>query len=196
MSLLAIGITKNVVPPISEDREVIRCVVCGLVQFRTRNGNCRKCLVVPLPPPPIFVLPEASPDSGMTGENRDDKRGRRCNYETVENVGERVREIRESFSLTQRQAEHRVGVTRSHFSRIEHCKKTKMRPSLGVLEKIATKLGISMNRFFLPEDGDEGLFFDPFVREVAEIIADRKRRLLTLADRANIIGTIKTAADA
>ena len=26
------------------DREVIRCKTCGLVQYRTRTGNCRRCL--------------------------------------------------------------------------------------------------------------------------------------------------------
>ena len=28
----------------SSDREVIRCKTCGLVQYRTRMGNCRRCL--------------------------------------------------------------------------------------------------------------------------------------------------------
>jgi len=31
------------------DREVIRCKTCGLVQYRTRTGNCRRCLRL-LPP--------------------------------------------------------------------------------------------------------------------------------------------------
>src|SRR6266480_2489522 len=26
------------------DREVIRCKTCGLVQYRTRTGNCRRCV--------------------------------------------------------------------------------------------------------------------------------------------------------
>ncbi len=26
------------------DREVISCKTCGLVQYRTRTGNCRRCM--------------------------------------------------------------------------------------------------------------------------------------------------------
>ena len=31
------------------DREVVRCQICGLVQYRTRTDNCRRCLRL-LPP--------------------------------------------------------------------------------------------------------------------------------------------------
>ena len=38
-----------------QDREVIRCKVCGLVQYRTRVGNCRRCLRL-LPPKVEFLI--------------------------------------------------------------------------------------------------------------------------------------------
>src|ERR1700740_3337933 len=50
------------------DREVIRCKTCGLVQYRTRTGNCRRCVralpqrmefMIPPPAPPEEVAPEA-----------------------------------------------------------------------------------------------------------------------------------------
>ena len=43
------------------DREVIRCKTCGLVQYRTRMGNCRRCLRL-LPPKVEFLIsaPEAA----------------------------------------------------------------------------------------------------------------------------------------
>ena len=44
---------------IEMDREVIRCQVCGLVQYRTRTGNCRRCLRL-LPPKVTFVIPTPS----------------------------------------------------------------------------------------------------------------------------------------
>ena len=37
------------------DREVIRCKTCGLVQYRTRTGNCRRCVRV-LPPRVEFLI--------------------------------------------------------------------------------------------------------------------------------------------
>jgi len=42
------------------DREVIRCKTCGLVQYRTRTGNCRRC-VRALPQRLEFLIPEAPP---------------------------------------------------------------------------------------------------------------------------------------
>src|SRR5260370_17247883 len=38
------------------DREVIRCKSCGLVQYRTNSGNCRRCLRM-LPPKVEFLIP-------------------------------------------------------------------------------------------------------------------------------------------
>ena len=40
---------NKVAVDIDLDREVIRCKTCGLVQYRTRVGNCRRCLRL-LPP--------------------------------------------------------------------------------------------------------------------------------------------------
>jgi len=42
------------------DREVIRCKTCGLVQYRTRVGNCRRCLRL-LPPKVEFLIPPPEP---------------------------------------------------------------------------------------------------------------------------------------
>ena len=38
------GNNGNKATDIDLDREVIRCKTCGLVQYRTRTGNCRRCL--------------------------------------------------------------------------------------------------------------------------------------------------------
>ena len=34
--------TMNSLDSFEMDREVIRCKTCGLVQYRTRTGNCRR----------------------------------------------------------------------------------------------------------------------------------------------------------
>src|SRR5262249_895089 len=39
-------IEKEAVNSLEMDREVIRCKTCGLVQYRTRTGNCRRCVRV------------------------------------------------------------------------------------------------------------------------------------------------------
>src|SRR3990172_5465519 len=42
------------------DRDVVRCKVCGLVQYRTRTGNCRRCVRL-LPPRVEFLVPPPPP---------------------------------------------------------------------------------------------------------------------------------------
>jgi transcriptional regulator with XRE-family HTH domain len=117
------------------DREVIRCQVCGLVQYRTRTDNCRRCL---------RQLFENWP-----------------NRETVENIGQRIRQLRESRGMTQSQLQARSRVSRSYLSRIES---GQMTPSLGTLEKIAEALGVGLNRFFVPETNGETVLEDPFIQ--------------------------------
>jgi transcriptional regulator with XRE-family HTH domain len=141
----------------SAEREVIRCEVCGLVQYRTQAGNCRRCVralpvvakfVIPAPPPEVpdnaAVLPGAWP-----------------NRETVESIGQRVRQLRESRRMTQSQLQSRSHVSRSYLSRIES---GQMTPSLGTLEKISEALGVGLNRFFVPQSNGETVVEDPFIQ--------------------------------
>src|ERR1700694_1764350 len=44
------------------EREVLRCQVCGLVQYRTRTDNCRRC-VRTLPARVTFVIPTPPPEA-------------------------------------------------------------------------------------------------------------------------------------
>jgi transcriptional regulator with XRE-family HTH domain len=140
------------------DREVIRCQVCGLVQYRTRTGNCRRCLRL-LPPKVTFVIPTPSPQD-LPGDDRQLFENW-PNRETVENIGQRIRQLRESRSMTQSQLQARSRVSRSYLSRIES---GQMTPSLGTLEKIAEALGVGLNRFFVPETNGETVLEDPFIQ--------------------------------
>jgi transcriptional regulator with XRE-family HTH domain len=140
------------------DREVVRCSVCGLVQYRTRTDNCRRCLRL-LPPKVTFVIPTPSPE-GTVGA--DAQSGNEWpNRETVENIGQRIRQLRESRGMTQSQLQARSRVSRSYLSRIES---GQMTPSLGTLEKIAEALGVGLNRFFVPESTGQTLLEDPFIQ--------------------------------
>jgi transcriptional regulator with XRE-family HTH domain len=139
------------------DREVIRCKTCGLVQYRTRTGNCRRC-VRALPQRLEFLIPPAPPEETQGEEALTDKF---ANQKTVENIGQRIRQLRESRSMTQSQLQSRSKVSRSYLSRIES---GQMTPSLGTLEKISEALNVGLNRFFIPESDGEALLEDPFIQ--------------------------------
>ena len=144
--------------PIELDRDVIRCKACGLVQYRTRTGNCRRC--VRLLPPRMEMLLPATMQEDLPGDDRQ-LFERWPNRETVENIGQRIRQLRESRGMTQSQLQARSRVSRSYLSRIES---GQMTPSLGTLEKIAEALGVGLNRFFIPETDGEILMEDPFIQ--------------------------------
>jgi transcriptional regulator with XRE-family HTH domain len=139
------------------DREVVRCSACGLVQYRTKTDNCRRCVRL-LPSRVTFVIPTPSPqDAASDSQAAEDW----PNRETVENIGQRIRQLRESRSMTQSQLQARSRVSRSYLSRIES---GQMTPSLGTLEKIAEALGVGLNRFFVPESTGQTLLEDPFIQ--------------------------------
>ena len=126
------------------DREVIRCKACGLVQYRTKNDICRRCLRM-LPPKVEFLIPPPVPQE-LPGDDRQ-LFEKWPNRETVENIGQRIRQLRESRGMTQSQLQARSRVSRSYLSRIES---GQMTPSLGTLEKISEALGVGLNRFLCP----------------------------------------------
>jgi transcriptional regulator with XRE-family HTH domain len=149
---------NKVAVDIDLDREVIRCKTCGLVQYRTRTGNCRRCLRC-LPPKVEFLIPPPEPQE-LPGDDRQ-LFEKWPNRETVENIGQRIRQLRESRGMTQSQLQARSRVSRSYLSRIES---GQMTPSLGTLEKISEALGVGLNRFFVPETNGEALLEDPFIQ--------------------------------
>jgi transcriptional regulator with XRE-family HTH domain len=140
------------------DRDVIRCVTCGMVQYRTRNGNCRRCLHL-LTPKVEFLIPPPEPKE-FPGDDRQ-LFEKLPNRETVETIGQRIRQLRESRGMTQSQLQARSGVSRSYLSRIESAQMT---PSLGTLEKLSEALSTGLNRFFIPESNGEALLADPFIQ--------------------------------
>ncbi len=131
-----------------------------MVQYRTRNGNCRRCLHL-LTPKIEFLIPPP----GLREPPGDDRQPfeKWPNRETVKNIGQRIRQLRKSRGMTQSQLQARSRVSRSYLSRIE---KGQMTPSLGTLEKISETFGVGLNRFFVPEMNGETLLEDPFIQEL------------------------------
>ena len=89
------------------------------------------------------------------------RRGKRkwLNLELVENIGQRIQEIRRLRGLTQNELFEISHVSRSYLARIES---GLMTPSLGTLEKISVALGVGLNRFFVREG--QTLLEDPFIQ--------------------------------
>jgi len=154
---VSVQLEKEAISSLELDREVIRCKTCGLVQYRTRTGNCRRC-VRALPQRLEFLIPPPEPPEETGAEPAQEKF---ANRETVENIGQRIRQLRESRSMTQSQLQSRSKVSRSYLSRIES---GQMTPSLGTLEKISEALNVGLNRFFIPESDGEALLEDPFIQ--------------------------------
>jgi transcriptional regulator with XRE-family HTH domain len=177
-----------------QDREVIRCKVCGLVQYRTRAGNCRRCVRM-LPPQVEFLIPPPAPQD-LPGDDRQ-LFEKWPNRETVENIGQRIRQLRESRAMTQSQLQARSRVSRSYLSRIES---GQMTPSLGTLEKISEALGVGLNRFFVPESNGETLFEDPFIQGLRPFLRQLDweqwqsilKRLAAISDHVSTSGQMRT----
>jgi len=95
------------------DREVIRCKVCGLVQYRTRVGNCRRCLRL-LPPRLEYLIPPPEPQE-LPGDDRQ-LFEKWPNRETVENIGQRIESGQMTPSLgTLEKISEALGVGLSRF---------------------------------------------------------------------------------
>jgi transcriptional regulator with XRE-family HTH domain len=177
-----------------QDREVVRCKCCGLVQYRTRAGNCRRCVRM-LPPKVEFLIPPP-PAQDLPGDDRQ-LFEKWPNRETVENIGQRIRQLRESRGMTQSQLQARSRVSRSYLSRIES---GQMTPSLGTLEKISEALGVGLNRFFVPESNGETLFEDPFIQGLRPFLRQLDweqwqsilKRLAAISDHVGTSGQMRT----
>lgn len=140
-----------------EQREVLRCDHCTLVQFRTANALCRKChksLAVPAPappPPPVAMMPVRVVD------------------ETGLQVAEAVRDLRHVRNLSQRQLAARMGVPRTYISKIEN---GKAMPTLSSLNRLAKALEVDMSALLRDaptrhRDETAVLMTDPFLAEIA-----------------------------
>jgi len=140
-----------------EQREVVRCDHCSLVQFRTTNELCRRCrkgLEVEQPEPqpsPLALVPrEEAPESGLQ-------------------VATAVRDLRHVRNLSQRQLAARMNVPRTYISKIEN---GKAMPTLSSLDRLARALQVdisSLLRDASTRHRDEAtvLMTDPFLAEIA-----------------------------
>jgi transcriptional regulator with XRE-family HTH domain len=140
-----------------EQREVLRCDHCNLVQFRTANAMCRRChkcleVELPEPEPAQMALVQAQPEK----------------QEGLQ-VATAVRDLRHVRNLSQRQLAARMGVPRTYISKIEN---GKAMPTLNSLDRLARALKVdiaSLLRDANTRHRDEAavLTADPFLAEIA-----------------------------
>ena len=158
-----------------EKREVIRCLSCMLVQFRTQSGNCRKCRRS-LDPTPELEMPAflATPDPESLLSLR---------------THERVVHFRTAQGLTQKDlAEKMGGVPRTYVSKIENgcCV-----PTLASLENLAEALGVELWQLLLNgrEEAEAAIAADPFLLEMAELSArlDPRTRDFIVTEAARLV---------
>ena len=72
-------------------------------------------------------------------------------------VGERLRQLRASQNLSQREVASRSGLTSATISMIEN---RRISPSVGTLKRVVEALGCSLSEFFSPRDtAEERVFF-------------------------------------
>ena len=142
-----------------EDREVVRCDHCHLVQFRTSNNLCRKCRTSLDEDEPAPILAQPLPVMEPAGANRSEVQ-----------VAQAIRSLRLGHGLSQRQLALRMGVPRTYVSKIENEKAT---PTLSSLNRLATALEVSIPDLLRAcgpsrEDEIKELLADPFVAELLE----------------------------
>ena len=143
-----------------EQREVLRCDHCSLVQFRAANALCRKCRK------PLDVEepePVAAPMLSLVPPAAESERGGL-------QVATAVRDLRRVRNLSQRQLAGRMNVPRTYISKIENAKAM---PTLGSLERLAKALQVDISALLRDaktrhKDEAAVLMTDPFLAEIAQ----------------------------
>ncbi len=141
-----------------ENREVVRCDQCHLVQFRTVNNMCRKCRTSLDEDEPEPILAQPIPVMEPVSSSRSEVQ-----------VAQAIRSLRQRSGLSQRQLALRMGVPRTYVSKIENEKAT---PTLSSLARLADALVVSVPDLLnacspARQNEIDELLGDPFIAEMA-----------------------------
>ena len=160
-----------------ENREVVRCDHCHLVQFRTVNNLCRKCRTSLDEDEPEPILAQPMPAMEPVSSGRSEVQ-----------VAIAIRNLRQRSGLSQRQLALRMGVPSTYVSKIENEKAT---PTLSSLSRLADALMVSVPELLnacTPSRQDEinELLGDPFIAELATFT-----RQLDAMQRTSVLAQIR-----
>jgi transcriptional regulator with XRE-family HTH domain len=148
---------KTNVPP----REVIRCLRCQLVQFRTASGRCRRC-VKALPPRLLLVRRAANSEESsptvagqLPAGSRRPFLVRNARLEKL-TIGAKLVRCRKERGLSQTELARQAGIPRSYVSRMEN---NHLTPGPRIAARLAATLGITIVDLLsrAPESASEGL---------------------------------------
>ncbi len=140
---------------VHNERDVLKCTHCKLVQFRTKSAECRRCKrSIEIEPPVVAPLTLVASSSEPTQEIQ---------------VATAVRDLRHVRNLSQRQLAARMNVPRTYISKIEN---GKAMPTLSSLDRLAKALDVDMSALLRDAKTRHSsetvmLMADPFLAEIA-----------------------------
>jgi transcriptional regulator with XRE-family HTH domain len=138
------------------DREVLRCDLCSLVQFRTTSSICRRCKK----PLEVEQPVAATPGPVLVTESPEESSGPQ--------VARAVRELRRRRNLSQRQLAGRMQVPRTYISKIENARAV---PTLSSLQRLADALEVHLTELLADRrDFAHDVLADPFIAEIAPLL--------------------------
>jgi len=101
------------------------------------------------------------------------------------NIADRIKSIRASKNLSQKQVALEIGIDQAQYSRIES---GKVEPTLSSLEKIANALGVRLNDFFSEDESFDINSYDKSLVEklrlLDELDENEKKSLFSIIDIA------------
>jgi transcriptional regulator with XRE-family HTH domain len=167
-----------------DEREVLACIHCRLVQYRTRSSLCRRCHK-PLESEgrnrteldPACVRSDSAPIDVS---------------DPIKNLGVRVRRIRNERGLTQLGLADRMNVPRTYISKVEM---GRVVPTLATLARVAAALDVTVTDLLSDEaerrrDHEVAhILADSFLTEIVQVV-DR----LNAVQRALILRAVHDAA--
>ncbi len=136
-------------------KTIIRCAPCGLVQFQTKSGFCRRC-DQPLIQVQIeesgrpFGQDEVKPEQLITGtisRSKDHSHKSRNEYSAAlrRAVARQTRECRQRLGFSQALLARKLGIPRSYLSRVEN---EYLLPGPVMLEHIAKALQVDLTHIW------------------------------------------------
>jgi transcriptional regulator with XRE-family HTH domain len=149
-------VSTQILRPVGDSREALRCEHCKLVQFPTSNGNCRRCKR-----PLKEEAPPAQPSSKKMAPMEDPR-------SSIDSLGRTIAALRHKMGLSQPKLAAKMSVHRTYVSKVENSKAI---PLISCCERFASALGVNISELFpVPEDQIRMLISDPLIAEITPFL--------------------------
>jgi DNA-binding XRE family transcriptional regulator len=114
--------------------KVLRCLHCGLIQFTTSTGHCRRCHQL-LNNPSVFASNPTHVSDCVCLSTK----------HLAQRIGATIRTLRKEKRLSQERLASKIGISRPSITKLES---GKVVPSLIKLQRVTTALGIDIAELF------------------------------------------------